>query len=72
MRTDIWDVMVAALVILTDDLAKAGALSLLSVTVRITFDSPIKPFPFISAALTSRVYFGYFCDSKDILSIDYI
>lgn len=45
---------------------KAGALSLLSVTVRMTFARPVKPLPSRSAACTSRVYFGYFCNRRDI------
>lgn len=40
---------------------KTGALSLLSVTVRITLAFPDKPSPSMSAASTLRVYFGYFC-----------
>lgn len=57
---------VAVVELLTEDWRKAGALSLLSVTVRITFACPIKPLPSRSAACTSRVYFGYFCDGGDI------
>lgn len=53
--------------LLTEDCTKAGALSLLSVTVRMTLATPVKPLPAMSVAWTSRTYCGYFCDRRDVL-----
>ena len=50
---------------------KVGALSLLSVTVRMTFAFPDNPSPPMSAARTSKVYLGYFCWKRHKVSLAY-